>query len=90
MTDKSLKLNNYSNGKIHYDIYKPNSNRVKLKKKEEKEEDDFYIFNNDNHFEENKVNEFEEEEKTNKMKIEVNKIVGKMDKLYNDYMNSRY
>ena len=90
MTDKSLKLNNYSNGKIHYDIYKPNSNRVKLKKKEEKEEDDFYIFNNDNHFEENKVNEFEEEEKTNKMKIEVNKIVGKMDKLYNDYMSHKF
>ena len=89
MTDKSLKLNNYSNGKIHYDIYKPNSNRVKLKKKE-KEEDDFYIFNNDNHFEENKVNEFEEEEKTNKMKIEVNKIVGKMDKLYNDYMSHKF
>ena len=91
MTDKSLKLNNYSNGDNYYDIYKTHYNFFKSKKKEEKEDDDdYYIFNNENEFEESKVNVSEEEKKTNKMKMEINKIIGKMDKLYNDYMNSRY
>ena len=59
MTDKSLKLNNYSNGDNYYDIYKTHYNFFKSKQKEEKEdEDDYYIFNNENEFEESKVNKF--------------------------------
>ena len=31
----------------------------------------------------------EEQAKTNKIKIEINKIVSKMDKLYNNYLHSK-
>ena len=88
MTDKSLKLNNYSN-LGYYDLYKNNlTNPKQLKKKEENESSfSFDISNSD--FEENKNNEIEEQAKTNKIKIEINKIVSKMDKLYNNYLHSK-
>ena len=42
------------------------------------------------HEEEIKVNETEEEKNTNKLKIELNKIVYETNKLYNNYMNSKF
>ena len=45
---------------------------------------------NECEFEENNVNEKEEEKRTNIIKVEINKIVSKMDSLYNNYMNSKF
>ena len=88
ITDKSLKLNNYSNGKSYFDMY---SNNLTLPKQYDKDENDLSESFNDNDydFEDNKVNEIEEEKRTNKIKVEINKIVSKIDRLYNNYMSSK-
>lgn len=88
MTDKSLKLNNYSNGG-YYNLYKSNLTFPKPPKKEENESSISFDINSCD-FEENKVNEVEEESKTNKIKVEINRIVSKMDKLYNNYINAKF
>ena len=89
MSDKSLKLNNYSNGESYYDIYKNNST---ISKSPKKEDDNLHGFNNDKEYdiEESKVNEIEEEEKVIKMDKEINKIISKMDNMYNNYINSKF
>ena len=90
MTDKSLKLNNYSNGESYCEINKSNLTIPKPPK----EDDNLYDFYNINEYkdyeiEERKVKENEAEERTNKMQIEINKIISKMDKMYNNYINSK-
>lgn len=92
MTDKSLKLNNYSNGESHFDMYKSYLTLPKQHIKYEKCENDLSNSDIDNEceFEENNVNEKEEEKRTNIIKVEINKIVSKMDSLYNNYMNSKF
>ena len=89
MSDKSLKLNNYSNGESYYDIYKNNST---ISKSPKKEDDNLHGFNNDKKYdiEENKVNEIDEEEKVIKMEKGINKIISKMDNMYNNYINSKF
>ena len=94
VTDKSLKLNNFSNCSLQYDLYKTNltvPKKQKMKKDDEvisfDEEDYNYLLGNE---EENKINEIKEEKKMNKLKIEVNKIISKMDRLYNNYINSKF
>jgi len=89
MSDKSLKLNNYSNGESYYDIYKNNST---ISKSPKKEDDYIYALDNDKEYdiEEEKVNEIEEEEKAIKMHKEINKIISKMDNMYNNYINSKF
>ena len=92
MTDKSLKLNNYSNGESHFDMYKSYSILPKHHINYENDNTNSYI-DNECDFEENKVNEIsekEEEKRTNKIKFEINKIVSKMDRLYNNYINSKF
>ena len=92
MTDKSLKLNNYSNGESHFDIYKSYSTFSKDHIKYDNDITNSYI-DNECDFEENKVNDFneiEEEKKTNRIKFEINKIVSKMDRMYNNYINSKF
>ena len=71
ITDKSLKLNNYSNGKSYFDMY---SNNLTLPKQYDKYENDLSESFNDNDydFEDNKVNEIEEEKRTNRIKVEIN------------------
>ena len=94
ITDKSLKLNNFSNSKTYYDIYKTNLTTPKYQQK--KKEDEIISLNKEDysnifeHEEEIKVNETEEEKNTNKLKIELNKIVYETNKLYNNYMNSKF
>ena len=92
ITDKSLKLNNYSNGESHFDMYKSYLTLPKKQIKYKNELDD--SFNDDEYdFEEgkvNEINEIEEKKRTNKIKVEINKIVSKMDRLYNNYMNSKF
>ena len=73
MSDKSLKLNNYSNGESYYDIYKNNST---ISKSPKKEDDNLHGFNNDK--------EYDIEES------KVNKIISKMDNMYNNYINSKF
>ena len=99
MTDKSLKLNNYSNGEIYFDIYKTNSTVPKCPKKDEEEDedkdkDDLNYLNdkneNENEYEENKVNEIKEEEKVIKLHKEINKIIWRMNTMYNNYINSKF
>lgn len=90
ITGKSLKLNNYSNGVSYYDIYKNDTTMSKSIKNDNTS----IIFDNneeykDYYFEESKVKENEAEEKTIKMKREINRIVSKMDKMYNNYINSK-
>ena len=71
MTDKSLKLNNYSNGESHFDMYKSYLTLPKQHIKYEKYENDLSNSNIDNEceFEENNVNEKEEEKRTNIIKV---------------------
>ena len=90
MTDKSLKLNNYSNGG-YYNLYKNNLTFPKPHKKEESESSFSFSYDiNSCDYEENKVNEVEEQAKTNKIKVEINRIISKMDKLYNNYINAKF
>ena len=92
MTDKSLKLNNYSNGESHFDMYKSYSTLPKHHIKYDNENTNSYI-DNEGDFEKSKINdinEIEEEKRTNKIKFEINKIVSKIDKIYNNYINSKF
>ena len=81
ITDKTLKLNNYSNGNIHYDIYK--KAKISPIDKEnnsllESEFDSDYLSQEEKEKEkENKINI-----KKNKEKREIEKIIKKMNKLY--------
>jgi len=85
-TEKSLQLNNYSNGDNYIDIYK---NDLSIAKQKQSEYDFSFLWDENNkEIEDNKINVLEEEKKTIKMKIELNKIISRMNRMYNNYINN--
>ena len=95
ITDKTLKLNNYSNGDMHYDIYKrSNQTTPKIKKQEyslfEKE---LNLSNFNDEEDDEKNNKIDEKNinknnmEGNKIKKEINNIIKKMNNLYYEYRN---
>ena len=79
ITDKTLKLNNYSNGNIHYDIYK----KAKISPID-KENNSLLESEFDSDYLSQEEKEKEKENKINikKNKGEIEKIIKKMNKLY--------
>ena len=79
-------LNNYSNGDNYIDIYK---NDLSIAKQKQSEYDFSFLWDENNkEIEDNKINVLEEEKKTIKMKIELNKIISRMNRMYNNYINN--
>ena len=89
ITDKTLKLNNYSNGDMHYNIYKNNNKNTK--KQEELLENTFDtdFLNEQNNKENSKtLSEINNNNiKRKKMKKEIENEIKKMNKLYYEYQN---
>jgi len=95
ITDKTLKLNNYSNGDMHYDIYNSNPTTPKITKKQEnsspENEFDLSYFNDEEDEKNNKIDENninKNNMKCNKIKKETDNLIKKINKLYNEYRNN--
>ena len=91
-TDKSLKLNNYSNRDTYYNIYNNYHNTSKVKKTDESkslmeniyDDNDDEIYNNE---QKSKINEYINKsiKQTKVMKKEINATIKKINDLYHDY-----
>ena len=97
ITDKTLKLNNFSNGDTHYDIYKGTQSVHKKKKNEEENcSSSESNFDNDLLSENEDTNENNKENKECikkgiKVKKEIDSLITKMNRLYYNFQNlSKY
>lgn len=96
IVDKTLKLNNFSNGDIHYDIYnfnKYNKNTTKIKKNEENNSSFESNFNEDFFSDEGNINnnsaiiKYNNKNKNSKAIKELDDLIKKMNKLYFGFQN---
>ena len=96
ITDKTLQLNNFSNGDIHQNIYNNHSNNqtpkgTKKQKKISLFENEFDLNLNDYNDKEdelkNQINDDNINNNIKKSKIEINNVIKKMNKLY-EYRNT--
>ena len=93
ITDKTLKLNNFSNRDMHYDIYKGIQSVPQIKKNEdencsssESNFDNDLLNENENTNENNKENK-EYIKKGIKVKKEIDSLIKKMNRLYYNFQN---
>ncbi len=95
-TDKSLKLNNYSNRDTYYNIYNNYQNSSKTKKNDENKSIIENIYNDDNNDEidnkelKSKINKYIDKsiKQTKIMKKEINSTIKKINNLYHEYQKN--
>ena len=95
ITDKTLQLNNFSNGDMHYDIYKENQSVPVIKKTEDEKNlslidwnfDNELLTNENDDINENKKDDNENKNKGNKVKKEIDSLIKKMNTLYYNFQN---
>ena len=93
ITDKTLKLNNFSNGDMHYDIYKFNKNNSKIKKNEDNNSlfennfDDEFLCDEEDINNTSEIIKDNSQNKSKKVKKELDNLIKKMNKLYYDFQN---